>query len=50
MVRVEEKKVTKFWKSEHIQMNANCVADPGEPNLNPAVEKAETQLSLHTEI
>lgn len=42
----EEEKVTKLRKLEHTQMNANCIADPGEPNTNPAVEKAETQTNL----
>lgn len=48
----EEKKVTKLWKLEHmsIQMKANCIADPGEPNPNPAVQKAETQSNLNPKI
>lgn len=48
----EEKKVTKLWKLEDmsIQMKANCIADPGEPNPNPALQNAETQPNLNPKI
>lgn len=38
----KEKKSNKTLDARtHTEMNANCIADPGEPNPNPAVQKAE---------